>query len=118
MAVSFINSESERRRFKRVGLGVPVKYKYKYSNEFGSTLTQNISAGGARLIFDKFIPVNTEFMLELGLDKFTSMLSALGKVVWVQKAPHCERYLCGLEFEEIDEQQKKDIFGYVNSRRF
>ncbi len=116
--MSFINSESERRRFKRAGLDAAVKYKYKYSNEFGSTLTKDIGEGGVRLIFDKFIPLNTEFILELGLDKFTNMFNALGKVVWIQKFPHSERYQCGMEFQEIDEQQKKDIGGYVNSRRF
>ncbi len=116
--MSFISTDSERRKFKRTELDVPVRYKFKNSKEFGSTLSRDISEGGVRLSVDKFVPVNTDVVLELGLGKLSNMINAVAKVAWTNFIPFSDRYQLGLEFYEINCQNQKDISDYVNSRRF
>lgn len=111
------DTESERRRFKRINLDTSVRYKFKHSNEFGSNLTRDISEGGLRLTVDKFVPINTDFIIELGLDKFSNLISAVGKVVWAKKLAHSENYQLGLEFQEMHDGYRKTITDYVKSRR-
>ncbi|MDP2938890.1 MAG: PilZ domain-containing protein [Candidatus Omnitrophota bacterium] len=116
--MSIINSDTERRKFRRASLDTPLRYKFKQANEFGSTITRDISEGGLKLNLEKFVPINTDFVLELGLDKLSNIINAVGKVVWVTKIPHSERYQLGLEFQEINEQHKRDISSYIKSHRF
>lgn len=116
--MSVVNPEVEKRRFKRARLDTALRYRFKQSNEFGSTLTYDISEGGAKFIFDKFVPLNTDFVLEFALGNFSGMVNAVGKVVWAKRVPYSERYQLGVEFREIQQQHKKDISDYVKSRRF
>lgn len=113
ISMAFINSGSERRRFRRTALDSSVRYKFRYGNEFGSTLTRDISAGGLRINVDKFIPINTDFVVEFGLDRFSNLISAVAKVVWAKRLGFSDNYQLGLEFQEINESCRKSICDYV-----
>lgn len=116
--MSMINTDTEKRKFKRVGLDTPIRYKFKNDNEFGSTLTRDVSEGGIRVLLDKFVPLNTSIELEFSPSRLSEVVHTVGKVVWARLMPYSERYQLGLEFQEISEHQKRDICDYVKSRRF
>ena len=91
-------SVQERRSFKRIKLSEPVHFQLKDSHEYGGCLTADISAGGVRINFNDFVPVNTEFVLQLQLAS-QKMIDCVGRVVWVEQMPYSDRYQVGLKFE-------------------
>lgn len=104
----------EKRIFKRKSVAASVRYQLKSSREFGSTLSCDISEDGLRLNFDRFIPNNTDFLLQMNLPSATKVINAVAKVVWAQRVPHSDRYQLGLKFQEIQDKQRMDISGYLN----
>ena len=103
----------EKRDFKRKNIYASVRYQLKSSQEFGSVLTQDISEGGMRLNFDKFMPYNTDFILQMNLPTIPKVISAVGRVVWAHRLPHSDRYQLGLKFQEIEDKQRLEISDYL-----
>jgi len=61
-------------------------------------LIQNMSIGGARILIDKFFPVDTVFRMTLTLSKSKQIVKLDGKVKWVRS--HCDEdfFEIGVEF--------------------
>jgi len=106
-------STEDKRTCERKRVYASVRYQLKSSQNFGSTLSCDISEGGLRLNFDKFVPNDTEFLLHMNLPTMPKIVNALGRVVWSNRIPHSDRYQLGLKFVEIDDKQKEDVSGYL-----
>ena len=104
----------ERRRFKRVVSQEPVQFERKESVEAGGTIAFDISRGGIRLNLYDFIPINTELSLRIPLSR-DSIAECLGRVVWIERLRHMERYQAGIEFLDTEENllAKKMIDQFV-----
>ncbi|MFH1655517.1 MAG: PilZ domain-containing protein [Candidatus Omnitrophota bacterium] len=111
MALAYQNKDKRTNERKRIYASV--RYQLKSSQEFGSTSSCDISEGGLRLNFEKFIPNNTEFLLQMNLPTMPKIVNALGKVVWANRIPHSDRYQLGLKFVDIDSEQKTDVTDYL-----
>ena len=109
-----VDKNKEKRSFKRKSVSASVSYQLKSSSEFGSTLTCDISEDGLRLNFNRFIPNNTDFVLQMNLPAAPKVINAVGRVVWAQRIAHSDRYQLGLKFQEIQDKQRTDISGYLN----
>lgn len=108
-----IQSGAERRKYKRLNTRIPVHFKVKATNKFGDTLSCDISGGGLRVMLENFIAPNTDFMLEFTITDLFQIITAVGRVVWTKKMPHCERYQLGLEFKEILARNKDTINQFI-----
>jgi len=91
--------ETDKRQFKRVELKDEVSLRFNDSeNNFGS-LSSDIGLGGVKINCHEFLALGTEVVLEIKLNKL-EVIHCTGRVVWVQKVPHSNRYQAGLEFSD------------------
>lgn len=109
------NYWEEKRRSPRLKLTVPVRYQVRGKPKSNNVLTENISLGGIGLIDEKFIPPATTVMLEINLP--SKVLNPVGRVTWSAPFPHSDRYHSGIEFLELDPDQKRHLSDYLNMRR-
>jgi len=84
------------------------------------TLTENIGAGGICVVLDSdfglFEVVSLEIYLEDGLEP----ILCKGTIVWVVKRHPAKkteplRYDTGIEFQDINEQDRQRIYNLVNN---
>ncbi len=92
----------ERRRVKRFVSEEPVQFEWKELGQTGGTVAYDISSSGIRLNFYDFVPLNTELALQIHLTT-ESIVGCLGRVVWIERLRHMERYQAGIEFLDREE---------------
>jgi Tfp pilus assembly protein PilZ len=109
-----VDKNKDKRSSMRKMVSASVRYEMKSTREFGSALACDISEGGLRLNFNKFIPSNTDFLLQLNLPSAAKIINAVGKVMWAQRIPHSERYQLGISFKEMHDKQRTEISDYLN----
>ena len=86
---------------------------------FGGCLGFDLSLGGIRLYANDFVPVET--VLTVRFSVFNEhVISAEGRVVWVQRIPHSEYYQVGLQFTHVEQfpELKGNLERPAHSRRF
>jgi len=101
----------ERRQFPRVTLicRVTITCGERRSKVYNSH-SENVSAGGIRIILDENLIVRTPLELELFLPDREKSLKCKGQVVWVREmgpptaTPHF--YDTGIEFKEMEESDQ------------
>ncbi len=89
----------EKRKAKRFICQVPVMCKK--GTAFDNSQTIDISKGGVGLVSHKFIPVNTQMILEIALSPNSDPVLALGQVKWVRRIPVSDNYRVGMHFSDI-----------------
>ena len=106
----------ERRRVKRLVSQEPVQFEWKESAQTGGTVAFDIGSGGIRLNFYDFVPLNTQLTLRIHLST-ESIVECLGRVVWIERLRHMERYQAGVQFLDIEENflSRQAIDQFVNS---
>ncbi|MCD6539301.1 MAG: PilZ domain-containing protein [Candidatus Omnitrophica bacterium] len=100
----------ERRKFPR--LKYPCKLILGGEDKVYSLHTENISAGGLRVILEKKLAINTPLSIELGLG--LKDIKCKGRVVWVIdiKSPPIEKadlFDTGIEFTQIEPQDRETL---------
>lgn len=113
MALNLLEQDKERRSFKRKNIHASIRYELKSSLEYGSVLTRDMSESGIRINFEKFIPYNTDMILQMKLPALPKVINTIGKVVWSQRIPHSDRYQLGLKFEGVTEEQRLELSGFL-----
>ena len=98
----------ERRKFPR--LKYPCKLILGAEEKAYSLHTENISAGGLRVILDKKLAINTPLRIELELG--LKDVKCKGRVVWVTEIKSLEAgkanlFDTGIEFTQIEPQDRK-----------
>jgi len=111
------NTQTEKRKFKRVRFTEPVSFHLKEPHNFGGCLARNLSEGGIQLNFNEFVPLDTEMTLQLKLDFPSKVVDVTGRVTWLQRVPHSDRYAVGLQFTKAEPLSYEKIRRYVNTRR-
>lgn len=109
-------SGQDRRRFNRLERHLPLQFRNIEKNrpEMSGSLTRDISGGGIRFVSNDFLPVQTSVGLQLSLESNLHTLPATARVVWVQKLPYNENFMIGLEFLNIENENRAKIIRYVN----
>lgn len=105
----------ERRRFKRANYPCRI-YILSAPLHVIKCNTEDIGAGGVRVIIDEKIPVSTMVSLELYLS--SNPIKSKGKIVWVltTKDKNDEtKFDTGVEFHKISEEDRKVIDVFVKS---
>lgn len=106
-------SLEEKRRFPRIKLSCLLHYKIRgIVTLFNNTISDNLSLGGISFVNNKFIASKTLIMLEINI--LSQILKPLGRIVWSSALPHSDKYRIGVEFLEMDHQEKNYLKDYID----
>lgn len=105
----------EKRAYPRIDLKAPIRYQIRGIPSYQRALSNDISVGGMGFTCDDFIPIETSLMLEINL--LRRILKPIGKIVRSCNLPHTNKNRLGIEFVEIDPQEKMFLNDYINMRR-
>ena len=108
------NTVKERRGFPRINAKFPIRYKIKRGGFVASALTQDLSLSGARLNTDRVFPQGLNLNLELNI--LSKIINPVGRVVWSQSLARSSQYQIGIEFVEINSQDRNYFSDYINTR--
>ena len=107
--------QQENRQKSRASCRVPVLCKKGTLLE--NSLTRDISESGIGLLAQKFVPKDTNLIMEIALSPNAEPVLAVGKVKWVRKVGYGDRYRLGMEFTDISRNAKTRLSGYMVSER-
>lgn len=107
------NDYSEQRRFPRFHYSIPIKYHQQDQAVPAYTVTRDLSVGGIKLLANHFIPRGTGMQIEVDIPRLET-INASAKVVWSSRISHTDEYLCGLNFSNLGETDKKNISELVS----
>jgi c-di-GMP-binding flagellar brake protein YcgR len=102
----------EKRIFPRIALHAPLRYWIRGIPVPRNTVTEDISLGGIGFSNQEFIAPEACLMLEVNL--LSRVLRPIGKVVWTASLAYSDRYRMGIEFLEVNQQDKEYLAGYIN----
>ena len=105
----------ENRKHSRAGCRVPVLCKRGTLLE--NSLTKDISQSGIGLLVQKFVPKDTNLILELSLSPKTEPILAVGKVRWIRKVGYGDRYRLGMQFTDISQNSKGKLSEYLKDEK-
>jgi len=108
-----------KRRFERLDAYHLVKYKLLSTPKSSPVLAslKNISAGGICLNAKEKLPLGELIELTVNFLWAPKPVSIIAKIVWVKKPGKKNNYYYGLEFSEIEELIRKDIYERVKNAR-
>ena len=109
---------TERRKFPRLSLGANVKYSVVQLNSSKDDIPmKNISAAGICIVADDDLEIGTILSLRVYLPGNDAPIYTKGRVIWKSefKIGYGSKpsYDMGVEFLEIEEEDKRKIFKYV-----
>jgi len=107
----------EKRRFVRANFPCKIVI-YTPARHTIVTHTENIGAGGLRVIIDEKLDISSLVDLEIRLNN--EPIKSKGRVVWVIKTTDSSssqptRYDTGIEFYQIDEADREVINNFVET---
>lgn len=107
--------ETEQRQYVRIPFREPVGFRMRGPKGFGGCLAYDLSENGIRINFDQFVPLHSNMDFQMQFGNNPELFNVKGRVVWVQKVPHSERYQVGLQFEDADVfvQSQQKIHEYI-----
>ncbi len=76
--------------------------------------SKDISACGARIQANLYIPVDTLLMLEMTLSTVRQMITVIGKVKWIKIIYEDESYEAGVEFVNTPSDAIRKLRDYVS----
>jgi len=110
-----INKWEEKRRFPRIKLKTPIRYQIRGESEFDYVLSDNIGVGGMSFVTNKFIASATPLMLEINV--LSRILRPIGKIAWSTYLAHLHKNQLGIEFVELDPNEKNYLQDFVSMQR-
>jgi len=104
-----------KRLFPRVDTSAPIHYEVRGSTLTAARVAGDISAGGLSFIDQQYIPPATLLNLEVNL--LSRVIRPAAKVCWVAPLPHSYRFRVGVQFLEMDPEEKRYLSDYIDMRR-
>ncbi|MBN1224378.1 MAG: PilZ domain-containing protein [Candidatus Aminicenantes bacterium] len=114
---------TEKRREKRVEEEAKVSIRILKESEHDTegnivyALTKDISSGGAKILTDKMLPVNTLLEIELTLPKMRKIVAVTGKVRWVKQIYDDDVFETGLQFVDTAPESIMLLLEYIYSSK-
>lgn len=108
-----------KRKYSRFDAYYLVKYRPVLAPKDKLVLSsiRNISAGGVCLEAKERLSVGAFIQLYINFPWFTDPVPVVAKVVWIKKPGRKDKYEHGLEFSEIEEIIRKDIYERIQNVR-
>ena len=113
---------NEKRRARRVfqenevTIAIVSKRQKPPSDRLIYHISTDISASGARIQANRFLPVDSLLKLQLTLKDPSQRVTALGRVKWVRSLFADESYEAGLEFVDMAGETTEQLAAYVAHR--
>ncbi|MBU1086643.1 MAG: PilZ domain-containing protein [Candidatus Omnitrophica bacterium] len=106
----------ERRRFERKGVDCPLQIQAVAAAQhiIRNSFCNNVSPVGMSITTFDFYPVNGKVHLNLLSSTLTSMVEAIGRVIWVRELPHQKRFKIGIEFEDASDSLMAKIKSLIS----
>ncbi len=104
----------ERRQFPRLSFHSPVQFRnvLKPQEPFSGSLSKDLSAGGLSITTDQFLPRDTRLVLLVSLPILLKPVRTIGRILWI-KQRFGETYDCGVQFLEMNTEDRDAIAAYV-----
>ena len=106
------NITKEKRRAPRINAKFPIQYQIKRGGFFASALTQDISLSGAKINVDRSFPKGLNLNLELNI--LSKIIKPVARVIWTQALLNSEQHQMGVEFINLNAQDKSCLSEYIN----
>lgn len=106
----------ERRRYVRLKTPIDIQYTVPDTGNVLKTASKNISADGIRFeTTDKSIKESDVLELKMVIEDAPNPVHAKAKVIWKKKVSleDAAPYDCGLEFTEIEEDNKNTFLKFL-----
>lgn len=110
----------ERRKFPRLKIPLFIFYRLETGDSFAmlKAISRNIGGQGLMFEIEKSIPVGSMLYLEIyqpsvKYKDLIFLVSVRARVIWVNKEAEDKRYQIGVEFVEIEKEDKNRIIEYV-----
>lgn len=113
----YVNPWQERRKDFRLKDYLPLHYELKAQSRYGNALTQDISESGTRLLLDNFIPRFSKIALQINLHP-DKQFQVHGEVKWAERMSHSYRYQTGVEFKNVNLENKRNLAKFIAENRF
>lgn len=101
----------DRRRFPRTQMSLPTEGRLLGSAKYFHTVSKDISLVGIRILGNEFLPQG--HFLKLDINLIERMLALKAKIVWCNKERLSDRYQIGLEFLELDNENRICIAEFL-----
>ncbi|MFC1709431.1 PilZ domain-containing protein [Candidatus Omnitrophota bacterium] len=105
----------EKRQSKRITLSLPIDYTVldTIEKEFSSTICKNISEGGLKVVFRRFFPPKTKFLLKINLMGINKIIETMAESAWSFNIHYANTYYSGLRFQDLNSPNRKLLNEYL-----
>ena len=105
----------EKRESKRITLSLPIDYEILNTEkkETSSTICKNISEGGLKLVFNKFYPPKTQFLIKINLAGINRIVETIAESAWSFNMHFSNMYYSGVRFLELNKSNRRNIREYL-----
>ncbi|MBI4336177.1 MAG: PilZ domain-containing protein [Candidatus Omnitrophica bacterium] len=91
--------------------------KYSVLNKMPQKTTvvnpKDISASGTAFICDENLPVNSMLEVDIYMPPLKDFITVMASVVWVSKIKDTERFVVGVRFTAMDQEEKMRLNSYI-----
>ncbi|MFA5118242.1 MAG: PilZ domain-containing protein [Candidatus Omnitrophota bacterium] len=101
----------EKRQSARIKFSSPLRYQIRGNSVVNNAVGDNISLGGMAFINETGLPRSSTVMLEFNI--LSQIIKPVGQVIRATPLPHSDRYRLGIEFIEMDPNQKNYLEKYL-----
>ncbi len=102
----------EKRRFVRIHVSFPVECKTLPSQVYFYTVSKDLGLGGLKIISKDFL--SKDSFVTVNVNLIDRILNAKGKIVWCNNRRASERYISGIEFIEMNQINRIELFELIN----
>ena len=102
----------EKRKNPRIDVSFPLECKNLPSRNYFYTVSKDLSLSGTRILINEFIPKDN--LLKIHINLIDKVLDLKAKVVWCNKERVSERYSIGVEFVEINDADKDELYCFLS----
>ncbi len=101
----------DKRKNPRVDVSFPVECKTLPSRSYFYTVSKDLSVGGVRILSNDFLP--RENVLRVSVNCVNRVFDLTARVVWCNKERAIDRYIVGLQFTEINEDDSRELADFL-----
>lgn len=109
-------AKAERREYHRLEISIPVHYLLPKPGKPVeiSASTRDIGGGGICLESEGPVSLRSPLEIQIKLPTGTHPIAIHGKVVWCKKtSSSVNKYRVGIAFHGVNEEDRREIIGYI-----
>jgi len=101
-----------KRKDDRIGVSFPIECNKLTSKSYFYTVSKDLSESGVKILTDNFIPRGD--CLKLNINLIDRIVELKAKVAWCNPEKTATRFAVGLQFIEINDQNRNAINHFLS----